>query len=153
MDTDNRRSVGFLILSIYYKVSDLCMHEVQRTISMLGLGQGASHCHAHHRPAPAATNTVGRRRLMRTPPSALIPGFEWTSHEELKAKLLRLAESTPDLARLTTIGQSALGRDLLLLEIGREPDRTRPAVCITAGLHAMEFIGIQAALTLCERLV
>jgi len=55
--------------------------------------------------------------------------------------------------RLRTLTRTSAGREVFLLEIGYELDRVRPAVCITAGLHAFENVGTEVALTMAESLV
>jgi hypothetical protein len=59
-------------------------------------------------------------------------------------------------ARVSSIGRSASGRDILLLTLSRdpgEPGRARPAVWIDGNMHASEVCGSSVALAIAEDLL
>ena len=75
---------------------------------------------------------------------------KYLDHAEVLAQLESWAQQYPELTRLRSIGHSADGRDLLLLTIGHEPDRVRPAVWIDGNMHASEVCGSSVALAIAE---
>lgn len=72
---------------------------------------------------------------------------------ELSALLQSWAKQHPGFVRLTTIGKSAEGRDVLLLTIGKDPDRSRPAVWVDGNMHASEVCGSSVALAIAEDMI
>jgi hypothetical protein len=78
---------------------------------------------------------------------------KYLDHAELVAQLRSWAALYPELTRLSSIGQSAAGRDIPLLTIGREPERARPAVWIDGNMHASEVCGSSVALGIAEDLL
>ena len=77
----------------------------------------------------------------------------YLDHDEIIAQLQAWATQHPDIARLGSIGRSAAGREMALLTIGRDPDRTRPAVWIDGNMHASEVCGSSVALAIAEDLL
>ena len=75
---------------------------------------------------------------------------KYLDNAELNAQLAEWVKAFPDLVRLSVIGQSAEGRDIALLTVGRDPDRLRPAVWIDGNMHASEVCGSSVALALVE---
>jgi murein tripeptide amidase MpaA len=78
------------------------------------------------------------------------------TYAELTEVLDAWAAEFPSLLRLESIGQSYEGREITLatvtnLETG--PPEEKPAVFVHAQIHAMEFTGTTAALTLLDRLL
>jgi hypothetical protein len=71
-------------------------------------------------------------------------------HEEISDVLQRWAREHPSLVRVTSIGTSPEGRDLLVAEIGPDPDRKRPAAWIDGNMHAVELCGSSVALAIAE---
>ena len=59
---------------------------------------------------------------------------KYLDYAELTSQLKAWADRHPDLARLSTLGKSAEGRDIPMLTLGKDPDRIRPAVWID-GVH------------------
>ena len=83
------------------------------------------------------------------------PAFrkEYLDFAALTAQLRAWAEAYPDLVRLESIGQTAAGRDLWVLTIGPEPERTRPAVWVDGNMHASELCGSSVALAIAEDVI
>lgn len=83
---------------------------------------------------------------------ALSRGFRsrYLDYRELTEQVEAWARAFPELVRLESIGKSGEGRDLWLLTLGPDPDRTRPAVWIDGNMHASELCGSSAALALAE---
>jgi murein tripeptide amidase MpaA len=71
-------------------------------------------------------------------------------YDELRSQLAAWAEAFPQLCRVQSIGTSEEGRDLLLLIIGPDPDRIRPAVWVDGNMHAVELAGSSVALAIAE---
>ncbi|MBA3396182.1 MAG: peptidase M14 [Deltaproteobacteria bacterium] len=74
----------------------------------------------------------------------------YLDHDRLTAQLRAWTAAFPELCRLTSLAQTPEGRDVWLLVVGREPDRTRPAVWVNGNLHAAELAGSSVALAIAE---
>jgi zinc carboxypeptidase len=74
----------------------------------------------------------------------------YLDYAELTAQVQAWAKAHPRFVRLESIGKSAEGRDLWLLTIGTEPERTRPAIWIDGNMHASELCGSSVALAIAE---
>lgn len=77
----------------------------------------------------------------------------YLGYDALTAQLRRWAAAHPDVVRLASIGASAEGRELWLLTLGKEPDRTRPAVWVDANMHASELAGSSVVLAIAQDLI
>ena len=69
---------------------------------------------------------------------------------ELEATLRRWATDHPNLVRVESIGRTPEGRDLLVVTVGPDPDRARPAVWVDGNMHATEVCGSSVALAIAE---
>lgn len=74
-------------------------------------------------------------------------------YDELTRLVRGWAGAHPEFVRLQSLTKTAGGRDVWLIEIGRNPERTRPAICIDANMHAAELLGTNAALAVADRLI
>jgi hypothetical protein len=75
---------------------------------------------------------------------------KYLDYAEITDQLATWSKQHPDIARVSSIGKSAGGRDIPLLTVGREPDEARPAVWIDANMHASELCGSSVALAIAE---
>lgn len=80
------------------------------------------------------------------------PSFRTTylRHDDIAAILQTWQREHPKLVRLTSIGKSPEGRDLIVAEIGPDPDRVRPAAWVDGNMHATELCGSSVALAIAE---
>src|SRR5438132_346944 len=74
-------------------------------------------------------------------------------YEDLTRIVHDWARANPGLVRVTSIGKSVEGRDLWLLEIGKDPDRTRAAAWEDGNMHAVEVCGSSVALAIAEDVI
>ncbi len=102
-------------------------------------------------------------RILSIPASAMLCGLflantafgadlAYPSPEDMGAALRKLAEQSPDSARLHTLARSPGGRDVTLIDIGR-PDADLPAILVVANMEGNSPLGTQAALDLATRLL
>ncbi len=84
--------------------------------------------------------------------TALHVGFRsrYISYEELTQQIHAWASAFPELVRVSSIGRSVESRELWLLTIGPDPERTRPAVWVDGNMHAQELCGSSVALAIAE---
>ena len=73
----------------------------------------------------------------------------------LQSELQRLAAEFPEVVKLTSIGRSLQGRDILALKLSDNPttDEDEPEVILTSGLHAREWIAVETLLYTTHELV
>lgn len=74
-------------------------------------------------------------------------------YEELTRIVHEWARTNPAFVRVKSIGKSVEGRDLWLLEIGRDPDRARAAAWVDGNMHAIEVCGSSVALAIAEDVI
>jgi hypothetical protein len=74
----------------------------------------------------------------------------YLDYAQLTAQLHAWAEAHPEFCRVRSLGKTPEGRDLWLLVLGRDPDRTRPAVWVDGNMHASELCGSSVALSIAE---
>ncbi|WP_457446087.1 M14 family metallopeptidase [Roseateles sp. P5_E4] len=77
----------------------------------------------------------------------------YLNYAQLMGQLEGWAATHADLVRLCSLGQSAEGRSIPMLIVGRDPDRLRPAVWIDANMHASEVCGTNVALAIVSDLI
>lgn len=98
-----------------------------------------------------ASSTLGRLLRGVTPELA---GGPYPPPEAAEAEMDALAAAHPDLATCVVLGHSREGRPLRALRLaagGASPER--PALLVTAQIHACEFVGSYVARALVRRLV
>ncbi len=78
---------------------------------------------------------------------------DFLTYEQLTRQLRAWADAFPALVHLRSLGATPEGRELWLLTIGSEPERTRPALWVDANMHASELCGTNVALTIAEDLL
>ena len=78
---------------------------------------------------------------------------KYLRYEELSRVLQDWAHAHPEFVRVKSIGKSAEGRDLWILEIGREPGRRRAAAWVDGNMHAVELCGSSVALAIAEDVI
>jgi hypothetical protein len=85
----------------------------------------------------------------------LARGFResYLSFDELTAQVKAWAEAFPEIVKLESIGRSPEGRELWLLTIGPDPQRTRPAVWVDGNIHAGELAASSVALAIAEEAI
>ncbi|SEO95837.1 M14 family metallopeptidase [Aquisalimonas asiatica] len=69
---------------------------------------------------------------------------------ELTSQLRAWADTYPDITRLHSLGTSAEGRDIWLLEISRNPGTQRPAAWVDGNMHGTEVAASSVALAIAE---
>jgi len=77
----------------------------------------------------------------------------YLNYAEITALLESWVSAYPDITRLQSIGKTAEGRELWLLIIGSQPDKTRPAVWVDGNMHAAELCGSSVALAIAEDII
>ena len=78
---------------------------------------------------------------------------QYLDYEALAAQIRAWAAAYPSLVRAQSIGKSAQDRDLWVLTIGPEPDRSRPAVWVDGNMHASELCGSSVGLGIAEDVI
>ena len=78
---------------------------------------------------------------------------KYLDYAELTKQLRAWEKAHPDFVKVSSIGQSAEGRDIPLLTIGRNPGEERPAVWVDGNMHATELCGSSVALAIAEDVI
>src|SRR5437868_516444 len=74
----------------------------------------------------------------------------YLDYDRLTAQVRAWAHAHPSLVRVTSLARTPEGREVWLLTIGADPDRTRPAVWANGNIHAAELAGSSVALAIAE---
>jgi hypothetical protein len=74
----------------------------------------------------------------------------YLGYDQLRAQLAAWRAAFPALVDVVAIGRTPEGRDIVVVRIGPEPDRPRPAVWVDANMHATELCGSSVALAIAE---
>src|SRR5262245_24372642 len=90
---------------------------------------------------------------MSEPQSDAIFLKDYLRYDQLTRTLETWAAAHAEFVRLGSLGKTEHGRDIWLLEVGRDPDRRRPAICIDANMHSAELLGTNAALVIAQELI
>ncbi|HSQ63732.1 MAG TPA: M14 family metallopeptidase [Polyangiaceae bacterium] len=77
----------------------------------------------------------------------------YLTYDEMARTMRAWADAHPDFVQLTSLGKSPEGRDYLLLVIGRDRDRVRPAAWVDGNMHATELCGSSVALAIAEDVI
>jgi hypothetical protein len=78
---------------------------------------------------------------------------DYIGYAALTRTLQCWASEHSEFVRLSSIGKSEHGRDVWMLEIGTDPDRLRPAICIDGNMHSAELLGSNVALAIVQSLI
>ncbi len=74
----------------------------------------------------------------------------YLDYEALTAQLRAWQQAHPSLVELRSLAKTPEGRDVWLLVVGPDPQRTRPAVWVDGNLHAGELAGSNVALSIAD---
>ena len=87
--------------------------------------------------------------------ASLSLGFRtrYLDHDEISRQLAVWHAAFPSVTRLTSLGETAEGREIWCLAIGRSPDADQPAAWVDGNLHASELCGSSVALAVAEDLL
>jgi hypothetical protein len=77
----------------------------------------------------------------------------YLKYEEITRIAHDWAKANPGLVRVKSIGKSVEGRELWLLEIGKNPDQTRAAAWVDGNMHAIEVCGSSVSLAIAEDVI
>jgi hypothetical protein len=77
----------------------------------------------------------------------------YVTYDEMARTMRGWADAHPECVRVESIGKTGEGRELLLLVIGRDRDRARPAAWIDGNMHATELCGSSVALAIAEDVI
>lgn len=75
---------------------------------------------------------------------------DYLDYDTLTRQLRAWVQAYPDHTHLQSIGNTPEGRDIWVLTIGTEPQRTRPAVWVDGNMHGAELAGSSVALAVAE---
>jgi murein tripeptide amidase MpaA len=78
---------------------------------------------------------------------------KYLDYEELTTQVRAWAAAHPNVVRLTSLATTEEGRELWLLTLGPDPDRSRPSVWVDGNMHASELAGTNVALSIAEDVI
>ncbi|MBT8491996.1 MAG: peptidase M14 [Deltaproteobacteria bacterium] len=74
----------------------------------------------------------------------------YLGYQQLTEQLRAWADEYPEHLRLHSIGKTEEGRDIWLVEVGRDLDRKRPSIWVDGNMHACELAGSSVAMAIIE---
>lgn len=77
----------------------------------------------------------------------------YLSWDDLEAQLRAWAGAHPQLVSLDSLGKTPEGRDIWVLRIDPDPERTRPSVWVDGNMHATELCGSSVAMAIAEDVI
>jgi hypothetical protein len=78
---------------------------------------------------------------------------DYVGHDQLTRTLEGWARKHTEFVRLSSLAKTENGRDIWLLEVGKDPNRHRPAICIDGNMHSAELLGTNVALCIAQELI
>ena len=78
---------------------------------------------------------------------------DYIGYDALTRTLQYWAREHGEFVRLSSFAKSEHGRDVWMLEIGTDPGRLRPAICIDGNMHSAELLSSNAALAIAQSLI
>lgn len=121
----------------------------EHSVELVGLVPGLQYHYRVRSDDAQGNQALGEDRTFITRSQA-----PWTAYHSyakvnsLQSELQRLAAEFPEVVKLTSIGDSPQGRDIVALKLSDNPnaDEEEPEVILTSGLHAREWIAVEALL-------
>ncbi|AMM52221.1 hypothetical protein TH61_14910 [Rufibacter sp. DG15C] len=78
---------------------------------------------------------------------------DYNSYEQLTARLKKIGLQYSRLCTVTSIGKTATDKEIWLITLGRENAANKPAIVITAGVHATQLATTELAVQMAEQLL
>jgi hypothetical protein len=78
---------------------------------------------------------------------------DYIGYDSLTRTLKKWADEHGSFVRLSSLAKTNNGREVWMLEIGKNPDDLRPAICVDGNMHSAELLGANAALCIAHSLI